>query len=377
MASTVVLITGVGLGNALARAYLSRPNHVVIGSVRDSKGPTAQELNKLPTAAGSRLVLVSIENTSTTDAKKAAQDIEAAGLDHIDIVISNTAISHPPAPLEAVDTELFVEAFRVNAISSVLLFQAVTGLLTKSSAPKWISVSSRPGSIAQPAEFYWYIGPYGMSKAAQNWFTSTINTVVTSLTAFAIHPGFVQTDMGNEAARLGGLEKPPTTAEDSAANIIKAIDAATRETTAGKFIDVETGEVIEWTSHPAEIMAPWFQNQSCVPFADSSVPCTLGNLASYSIDVRNANDVAAGLAFAKKQNIRLVIKNSGHDFNGRSTGKGALSLWTHNLKSMEVIPAYKASYYRGPAIKIGAGVQGGEAAAFASAHGYRWWTLAA
>lgn len=140
--------------------------------MRDPKAPKAQDLNKLPTAAGSRLVLVGIENTSTTDPKKAAQDIEAAGLDHIDIVISNTAISHSPAPLDTIDTELFVEAFRVNSISSVLLFQAVQGLLTKSTAPKWVSVSSRPGSIAQPAEFYWYIGPYGMSKAAQNWFTS-------------------------------------------------------------------------------------------------------------------------------------------------------------------------------------------------------------
>lgn len=118
-------------------------------------------------------------------------------------------------------------------------------------------------------------------------------------------------------------------------------------------------------------MAPWFQNQSCVPFTDSSVPCTLGNLASYSIDVRSPEDIAAGLAFAKKQNIRLVIKNTGHDFNGKSTGKGALSLWTHSLDHMEVIPAYKSSYYRGPAIKIGAGVQGGAAAEFASAHGYR------
>lgn len=104
--------------------------------------------------------------------KKKAEDIEGAGLDHIDIVISSAAISHPPAPLDALDTELMVEAFRINAIAPVLLFQAVHKLLAKSSAPKWISVSSRPGSIAQPADFYWYIGPYAISKAAQNWFTS-------------------------------------------------------------------------------------------------------------------------------------------------------------------------------------------------------------
>lgn len=70
---TVVLITGVsiGLGNVLAAAaYLLRPDHTVIGSVRDARAPSVQELTKLRTAEGSRLVLVSIENTSATDAKK-------------------------------------------------------------------------------------------------------------------------------------------------------------------------------------------------------------------------------------------------------------------------------------------------------------------
>ena len=56
-------------------------------------------------------------------------------------------------------------------MSSIVLFQAVNKLLTKSSAPKWISVSSRAGSIGAATDFYYWIGPYGVSKAAQNWFT--------------------------------------------------------------------------------------------------------------------------------------------------------------------------------------------------------------
>lgn len=46
---------------------------------------------------------------------------------------------------------------------------------------------------------------------------------------------------------------------------------------------------------------------------------------------------------------------------GRSTAKGSLSLWTHNLKSTTFIPSYKSSYYNGPAAKLGAGVEGFEA----------------
>lgn len=118
-------------------------------------------------------------------------------------------------------------------------------------------------------------------------------------------------------------------------------------------------------------MSTWFQNNSCTPFTDRSTPCDLGNYASYSIDVRSVEDIQAGLAFAQSRNVRLVVKNSGHDFYGKSTGKGALSLWVHNLKSTTLIPAYNSSYYRGPAVRIGAGVAGGEAATFASEHGYR------
>ncbi|KDN68227.1 hypothetical protein CSUB01_11243 [Colletotrichum sublineola] len=125
------------------------------------------------------------------------------------------------------------------------------------------------------------------------------------------------------------------------------------------------------TSLPAEIMSPWFQNQSCVPFTNQSTSCGLGNYASYSINISSVQDIMAGLAFAKKKNVRLVIKNSGHDFFGKSTGKGALSLWTHNLNSMQVIVDYDTSYYQGPAIKIGAGVRGGQAAKFAAQNGYR------
>jgi hypothetical protein len=39
-----------------------------------------------------------------------------------------------------------------------------------------------------------------------------------------------------------------------------------------------------------------------------------GNLAVYSINVTGADDVAAGLKFAQEKNIRLVVKNTGHEY---------------------------------------------------------------
>lgn len=55
-------------------------------------------------------------------------------------------------------------------------------------------------------------------------------------------------------------------------------------------------------------------------------------------------------------------------YNGKSIGAGALAVWTHHLKSTQVLD-WKDSYYDGKAIKMGAGVQGFEAMAAAKAEG--------
>lgn len=51
---------------------------------------------------------------------------------------------------------------------------------------------------------------------------------------------------------------------------------------------------------------------------------------------------------------------------GKSTGRWALSVWTHHMKSSEYIPRYNSSLYFGPAIRLGAGIQVEEA--YTAAH---------
>ncbi|KAJ5788017.1 FAD-binding domain-containing protein [Penicillium paradoxum] len=123
--------------------------------------------------------------------------------------------------------------------------------------------------------------------------------------------------------------------------------------------------------NPAEVLSMYFKNYTCDPFTPRSQPCHLGNYVSYVVDVTDADDIKTSLEFANKHNVRIVIKNTGHDYLGRSTGKGGLSLWTHNLKSTEFIARYESSHYNGPAMKLGAGVQGFEAYAAADAVGHR------
>ena len=60
-------------------------------------------------------------------------------------------------------------------------------------------------------------------------------------------------------------------------------------------------------------MAPTYANQSCDPITPRSTPCTLGNYVNYAIDVNQVSDISKGIAFAIKHNIRLVIRNTGHE----------------------------------------------------------------
>ncbi|KAK3297224.1 uncharacterized protein B0H64DRAFT_423479 [Chaetomium fimeti] len=110
----------------------------------------------------------------------------------------------------------------------------------------------------------------------------------------------------------------------------------------------------------ASVMAPFFANQSCDPFTSQSKPCTLGNYVVYAVEAESTADIVAAVKFAKKNNIRFVIRNTGHDYLGRSTGAGALSVWTHKLDGIE-FKEWNDEDYRGSAVKLGAGVQGFEA----------------
>ncbi|KAL5113770.1 hypothetical protein ACEQ8H_008344 [Pleosporales sp. CAS-2024a] len=96
------------------------------------------------------------------------------------------------------------------------------------------------------------------------------------------------------------------------------------------------------------------------PDLHSDGTCTLGGYPSYSIHVKNVAQIQLGVNFARNNNLRLVIKNTGHDYIGKSSGAGALNIWTHNLKNIEFLADFASDEYTGPAFKAAAGVQGFE-----------------
>ncbi|KAJ5100638.1 CAZyme family AA7 [Penicillium angulare] len=110
----------------------------------------------------------------------------------------------------------------------------------------------------------------------------------------------------------------------------------------------------------SSVMAPFFANGTCDPYHPVSKPCGLGNYIRYAVNVSSPTHISKALRFATKHNIRVVVRNTGHDYNGKSTGAGALGIWTHNLKSLK-IHEYNSKHYNGSAITMGAGIQGFEA----------------
>lgn len=115
----------------------------------------------------------------------------------------------------------------------------------------------------------------------------------------------------------------------------------------------------------SSVQAPIFANASCDPYTPESSPCLFGNYVRYAVKVAGADDIAATIRFADEHDIRLVIRNTAHDYMGRSTGAGGLAIWTHFLKDVEVKDWCDAEY-TGKAIRIGAGIEGFEALAAAA-----------
>jgi hypothetical protein len=104
---------------------------------------------------------------------------------------------------------------------------------------------------------------------------------------------------------------------------------------------------------PASIMWPLYEGRTCLPTDDPSGNCTVGGYSSYAVNVSNVAQIQLAVNFARNTGIRLVVKNTGHDFNGKSTGAGALGIWTHYLKDIEYIETYKSSRYSGPLSRWG------------------------
>ncbi|KAI1410467.1 FAD-binding domain-containing protein [Hypoxylon sp. FL1857] len=117
-----------------------------------------------------------------------------------------------------------------------------------------------------------------------------------------------------------------------------------------------------YINDPVTVLTEWPEGDTC-PTTSQPLPgdnCTQGAFPVYVINATTVRQIQIGVNFARNKNLRLVIKNTGHDFVGRATGFGSLSIWTHFLKDFQYLPQYRVGAYSGRAARVGAGIESWE-----------------
>jgi NAD(P)-dependent dehydrogenase (short-subunit alcohol dehydrogenase family) len=153
------------------------------------------------------------------------------------VLINNAGVSggNGKDTFEAATLDRLTRTFQVNAAGPHLMAQAFADLLETASEAAVLNVTSQLGSIAHTNGGTWQ--SYKMSKAALNMATRLqAGALDAHVTVVALHPGWVQTDMGGPNARVSP--------EDSVAGMVEvlvSLDASHN----GAFLTFE-GDTLPW-----------------------------------------------------------------------------------------------------------------------------------
>ena len=127
---------------------------------------------------------------------------------------------------------------------------------------------------------------------------------------------------------------------------------------------------------PKRLLNPWFlEEQPGATQSTGMYRAWASTPSSYAIAAQSVSDIVTGVNFARKNNVRLVIKGTGHDYYGRSSGpRESLLLWTHHMRRITVhddfVPQGAPWGTKSvPAVTTTAGNRWLEAYKAASAHG--------
>ncbi|KAK9413825.1 putative NAD(P)-binding protein [Seiridium unicorne] len=243
MAPTTILVSGAsrGLGKGFVERYLAATGNTVIAAVRDLENPNSKALHQLPTAEGSKLVVVKIDSNIEADHADAVKTLAKEGVDSLDVVVANAGICELHPAVSNVTPADLQRHINTNVWGVLWLYQATLPLLLKSSNPRWVTMGSAAGSIQPPIPN----SAYGPTKAMVHWYTKRMNAEEETLTAFVADPDWAATDMGNHGAKLLGMERAPVDPDDSIDGIVKIINEATKATHGGLFINYK-GDKQSW-----------------------------------------------------------------------------------------------------------------------------------
>ncbi len=194
--TTQVLITGAnrGIGLEFTKQY-AQQGWNVLACCRDIQHASAlQALSK----AHSNVRIFNLDVADFTQIDALALQLKD---EKIDVLINNAGI-YPESSLNGADTELWLEAFKVNSIAPLKMVTAFTTQVANSTLKKIATLSSKMGSMGDNTSGSSYI--YRSSKTAVNMVMKnlSIDLQPAGIAVVTLHPGWVLTDMGGSNALI-------------------------------------------------------------------------------------------------------------------------------------------------------------------------------
>ncbi|KAM5138875.1 C-signal-like [Mantella aurantiaca] len=243
-----ILLTGSnrGIGLEFVQQFLkvSPPLQHIFATCREPNAEQSQALQNLA-KKHSNIVILKLDTTDHASmeacVKRVEKELAGRGLD---ILINNAGVM-PPSTLQSVTAEQMSNVYNINTIGPMLASQAFYPLLKKSGhggsgRAAIVHISAQLGSIeGVPTYFTQFpVISYRCSKVALNMLCKcqALGYKEDGILSIAIHPGWVQTDLGGN--------KAPLTKEDSVSGMMKNILCLTDKQN-GTFVDWK-GEKIPW-----------------------------------------------------------------------------------------------------------------------------------
>lgn len=226
------LVTGAnrGIGLEFVRQLLARGDRVVATCRHPGK---ANALNTLAGEYPGRLRVLPLDVAGDKSHAELVRELPLV-CERIDLLVNNAGVLHSGERFGEVSFAHLDDSFRINAAGPLLLTQALTSTLAHGATVA--NLSSMLGSIADTSRFG--TPSYNISKAAQNMATVLLTHALREreIKVVALHPGWVQTDMGGAGAQIAPA--------DSVTGMLKVIDGL-RPQDSGRFLDWR-GETIAW-----------------------------------------------------------------------------------------------------------------------------------
>jgi NAD(P)-dependent dehydrogenase (short-subunit alcohol dehydrogenase family) len=201
MSNRRIVITGAtrGIGLEMTRQLIAQ-GHTVYGTARNPDSADA-----LREAGPAGILQLDISDRDSITAFGAAL---AAETDAIDALVNNAGITSNDLGVNRrecnpwqVDPDIVLRETEINAMGPMLVTREVVGLLEAGDNPVVMNTSSQLGSMVIGAAMPFDVA-YNVSKAAVNMVTVMSAATNKNVCFVALHPGWVKTDMGTDAAEM-------------------------------------------------------------------------------------------------------------------------------------------------------------------------------